>query len=105
MLLIFNVTVADEDIDGQNAADLDAITEADALHIEDEIDRKKVNRVKLLEWLEKGGHLIGGKMEVRAIAQRVLPEVLRTLKAKCDREHAGQPCQDKNCHVRKAGAK
>lgn len=50
--LIFNLTEADEDLDGQAAASLDTITEADALEIEDLIRDKAVNLAKFLEWAE-----------------------------------------------------
>ncbi len=50
--LIFNLTIADEDLDGQAAASLDTITEAEQLEIMDLVNDKQVNLPRFLEWAE-----------------------------------------------------
>lgn len=73
-LLIFNITVADEDLDGQAAESLDCITEADALEIEDLIRDKAVNLKKFLEWAEVPS--------IREIRQVNFAKVIHTLNQK-----------------------
>lgn len=79
LLMIFNVTVADQDLDGNEQ--LDAITEADALSIEDQLTDKQVNRPKFIEWLDNAGICIG-EAAVSNIAQKHLPKVLDMLARK-----------------------
>jgi hypothetical protein len=82
MLMIFNVTVADQDLDGNATDALDAITEAEALEVEDLLADTKANRVKFLEWCSTAGHLIPGERLVANIRAKSLAAVLAILNPK-----------------------
>jgi hypothetical protein len=81
-LMIFNVTVADEDVDAQALDALDTITEAEALEVEDLLDDTKANRAKFLEWCSTAGHLIPGEKLVTNIRAKSLAAVVDILKRK-----------------------
>lgn len=81
-LMIFNVTVANEDIDGNAADALDTITEAEALQVEDLLIDSKADRDRFLEWADKAGHLTPGGRAVGNIRKKRLAAVLDTLSRK-----------------------
>jgi hypothetical protein len=80
--MIFNVTVADQDLDGNAADALDTITEAEALQVEDLLIDSKADRDRFLEWAEKAGHLIPGERAVANIRKKRLAAVLDALNRK-----------------------
>ena len=71
---IFNLTIADEDLDGAAAESLDCISERDAVEVENLVAEKGANLARFLEW--------AGVASVRDIKARDLPKVLKTLNAK-----------------------
>lgn len=80
-LMIFNVTVADQDIDGNAADALDTITEQDCLDIDGLILDKKIDAGRFLQWCADGGMFVGRDPErlVRNIGKKHLAKVLDTL--------------------------
>jgi hypothetical protein len=84
MLMIFNVTVADQDIDGRASDALDTITEEDCLQIEELILDKKVDVKRFLQWCADGRFFVGSNPEwlVKNIAKKHLAQVLDTLNRK-----------------------
>ncbi len=73
-LMIFNVTIANEDLDGNAQAELESITRADVVEIESLIDEKKVDVRRFLEWAEV--------TKISDIKARDLAKVLDTLSRK-----------------------
>jgi hypothetical protein len=82
MLNIFNVTVANEDIDGNAADALDAITDEEALQVEDLLIDKQVDRAKFLQWCADGNHLIPGDPAVKGIRKKSIAAVIDILNRK-----------------------
>jgi hypothetical protein len=74
--MIFALTIANEDVDGN--ANLDTITEAEALNIEDQLIDKGVVPERFVDWLKTAGVCIG-EPAVKNIAQKHLPKVLDML--------------------------
>lgn len=81
-LMIFNVTVADQDMDGNAAENFDTITEAEVLEVEDEINDRAVDRVRFLDWCEKAGVLANNERKIEAITRKGLAKVLHILRMK-----------------------
>lgn len=83
-LMIFNVTVANEDVDGQAADALNTITEADCLLIADLMADKKVDRDRFLQWLADGGMFVPSAPErsLEYVGKKHLAKVLDTLNRK-----------------------
>jgi len=73
-VLIFNLTIANEDLDAAAAESLDCISERDAVEVENLIAEKGANLARFLEW--------AGVKSVRDIKARELPKVLKTLASK-----------------------
>ncbi len=81
-LMIFNVTVANQDVDGNRADALETITETDVFKVEQLLDDKKVHLPKFLEWLKTSGSIVGDEAKVSAISQLKLAFVLDMLARK-----------------------
>lgn len=81
-LNIFNVTVADEDMDAQAADALDTITEPEAIEVESQLEDAGVNRARFLEWASTAGHLIPGEKQVSNIRAKSLAAVLDAIQRK-----------------------
>lgn len=81
-LNIFNVTVANEDVDGLAADALDTITEAESLEVEDALRDSGADRERFLEWCDRAGHLVHGERRVGAIRKKRLAAVLDALARK-----------------------
>ncbi len=77
--MIFNIVVADTDVDGQNQDALNAITDEEALQVEDLITDSKANREKFLQWLADGNHFVGTERLVTRIKAKSLAHVIDTL--------------------------
>lgn len=82
LMMIFNLTVADQDTDGNALDALDTITEAEGLEVEDLITDSKADRERFLEWCEKGRHLVPGERLVSNIRKKSLAAVIDTLNRK-----------------------
>lgn len=80
-LLIFNITVADEDLDGQTAESFACISEQESLEIEDLIRDKAANLPKFIDWLKSGGMCVG-EPGIRTIAAKHFARVVKTLQQK-----------------------
>ena len=80
-LMIFNVTVANEDIDGNAADCLDVITEAEVLEVEDLINDSGTNRARFMEW-GKTAKIFVGEPAVKNIGKKRLAEVVKLLEQK-----------------------
>ncbi len=81
-VMIFNLTIADEDVDGNAADALDTITEAETLEVEDALTDSKANRERFLQWCHDGGHLVKGERKVSSIRAKSLAAVIDTLNRK-----------------------
>lgn len=86
-LMIFNITVANEDVDGNAADALDTITEADCLDVEGLLADKQVDYARFLEWGRTAGVFIpNAEPAVRNIGKKNLAKVLDILNRKPDRK-------------------
>lgn len=85
--MIFNLTIANTDIDGNTLAALDKITDAQAIDVEAQLTDQHMDTKRFVEWLRTAGHCVG-EPAIRNIAARNLPKVMDAL-AKRAREKGG----------------
>jgi hypothetical protein len=83
VLMIFNITVANQDVDGNAADALDTITEAECLDIEGLMEDKKVDYARFLEWCRTAGMFVANADPlVKNIGKKHLAKVLDILNRK-----------------------
>jgi hypothetical protein len=80
-LMIFNVTVANEDLDGNAADCLDTITEEEVLEVEDAILDTGTNKARFMDWGKTAGVFVG-EPAIRNISKKRLAQVLDLLERK-----------------------